>query len=576
VVYANRQITEVLGHAADIFPGKSGSFITSLIHPDDRERMFEPSLRYASLRDGEIYELEYRVRHADGSYRWLHNRDVIFSRADDGRPQVILGVVEDVTARKAAEDTLRDSEERLRLALDAGNLATWDWDLVNNTVIRSDRMYEFLGVSPDAEGNEHARFDHLTHLDDVERVNRAAADAIENKSPFHVEFRIVQPGGDVRWLTSGGQVKCDASGKPIRMVGATIDITDRKRIEEDLRVSEDRTRGILQWAMDAIITVDQGQRITFFNEAAERMFQCTSSETLGHPIDRFIPARYRDKHQQHIQRFGETGVSSRAMGDLGSLSGIRSDGEEFPIEASISQTEVRGTKVYAVILRDISERVHAEAELGKRVKEIESLNARLQRSMSETHHRVKNSLQVITALVDMQVMQNREQQSVPVDQLRRISQHIRALASIHDLLTQQAKSSAEVDDLSVQDALERLLPMVEEMLTGRKVVLNVQNIRLPIRQGTSFFVLLNELISNSIKHGAGDIELTFQVAGGSSELIVADQGPGFSEDFNVLRAANTGLDLVESLSKWDLEGSVRYENRPEGGARVIVQFPLPK
>src|SRR5439155_11495546 len=128
----------------------------------------------------------------------------------------------------------------------------------------------------------------------------------------------------------------------------------------------------------------------------------------------------------------------------------------------------------------------------------------------------------------------------------------------------------------VQDALERLLPMVEEMLTGRKVVLNVQNIRLPIRQGTSFFVLLNELISNSIKHGAGDIELTFQVVGGSSELIVADQGPGFSEDFNVHRAANTGLDLVESLSKWDLEGSVQYENRPEGGARVVVRFPLPK
>src|SRR5439155_18896053 len=140
------------------------------------------------------------------------------------------------------------------------------------------------------------------------------------------------------------------------------------------------------------------------------------------PIDQFIPQRFRERHAHHIEHFGETGVSSRAMGDLGALSGLKANGEEFPIEASISQTEVRGTKVYTVILRDITEREQSQRQAERHLKEIEALNRRLQRSMSETHHRVKNNLQVIAALVDMQVVQNRDKQSVSVTQLERIGQ----------------------------------------------------------------------------------------------------------------------------------------------------------
>ena len=133
--------------------------------------------------------------------------------------------------------------------------------------------------------------------------------------------------------------------------------------QDALRQSEARLAGIVGSAMDAIISVDAGQRIVLFNTAAESMFRCSAGEAIGQPLDRFIPARYRDRHREHVRGFGATGVTARSMTALGALSGLRADGQEFPIEASISQGDVKGQKLFTVILRDITERKRAEEEL---------------------------------------------------------------------------------------------------------------------------------------------------------------------------------------------------------------------
>ncbi len=133
--------------------------------------------------------------------------------------------------------------------------------------------------------------------------------------------------------------------------------------DQVLRESEARLASIIASAMDAIIAVDESQRIVLFNRAAENVFRCPIAEALGASLDRFIPARFREAHRAHVQRFGESGVTNRRMGRLDPLTGVRADGEEFPIEASISHAEVGGKRIFTVILRDISERRRLEEQL---------------------------------------------------------------------------------------------------------------------------------------------------------------------------------------------------------------------
>ena len=141
------------------------------------------------------------------------------------------------------------------------------------------------------------------------------------------------------------------------------DISEQKRTIEALRHSEQRLQGIIRSAMDAIITVDGTQRIIVFNQAAEQIFRCPASDALGHPIDKFLPERFRDAHRQHIQVFATTGVTARSMHAPAALTAVRADGEEFPIEATISQVEFDGEKLFTVILRDNSARLRMESEL---------------------------------------------------------------------------------------------------------------------------------------------------------------------------------------------------------------------
>ena len=139
--------------------------------------------------------------------------------------------------------------------------------------------------------------------------------------------------------------------------------TSADRMVVAVRETAARLNGIIQSAMDAIITVDEHQDIVIFNPAAEKMFGCAAGDVLGTPLDQFIPSRFRDAHRAHVQQFGATGVTTRRMGDKSEIIGLRANGEEFPIEASISQVVVGGKKLFSVILRDVMHRKQAEEAL---------------------------------------------------------------------------------------------------------------------------------------------------------------------------------------------------------------------
>lgn len=121
--------------------------------------------------------------------------------------------------------------------------------------------------------------------------------------------------------------------------------TSADRMITAMRETAARLSGIIQSAMDAIITIDEHQDIVIFNPAAEHMFGCQAADVIGTPLEQFIPARQRERHHAHIVQFGATGVSTRRMGGASEIVGLHADGTEFPIEASISQVSVGGKKL---------------------------------------------------------------------------------------------------------------------------------------------------------------------------------------------------------------------------------------
>ena len=138
------------------------------------------------------------------------------------------------------------------------------------------------------------------------------------------------------------------------------DTSDAAAAERALRISEAKFAGIVAISADAIISVDSAQRIINFNRGAEQIFGWTEAEALGQPLDILLPHRYRETHRLHIERFGESPVAARRMGERQQIAGLRKSGEEFPAEASISKIDVEGQRVFTVVLRDITARRNAE------------------------------------------------------------------------------------------------------------------------------------------------------------------------------------------------------------------------
>jgi PAS domain S-box-containing protein len=276
-------------------------------------------------------------------------------------PDGIIIFSQDITESKRAEEALSLNEERLRLAQRAANMGTFDVELPSGKRTWSQEMFEIFGVAADGTEPSSELVLRRCHPDDRSLVEEHYSLMAAGKD-YQGERRIIRPDGEVRWIEVFGKGILDDAGHPIRCVGIARDITDRKRAEETLRESQSRLDGIVRSAMDSIISVDEEQRIVLFNESAEKVFDCPRLDALGSSLDRFIPHAHRDVHREHLSRFGTSGSTKRSMYSPVTLKALRANGEEFPIEATISQIEEAGRKYFTVILRDISERRRAEDE----------------------------------------------------------------------------------------------------------------------------------------------------------------------------------------------------------------------
>ncbi len=199
------------------------------VHPEDRE-----GVRVLLEKDGQgEQEKEYRIVQPDGAIRWIRSHTFPV-RNESGEVYRIAGIAEDVTERKQIEQALRQSEERFALAVQGSNDGIWDWDIVNNTLYWSPRLIELHGYDSNELDGSFDKFESTVHPDDEERINTAIEAHLKNRVPYDVEERGRTKSGEYRWFRNRGQAVWDEAGRPLRMVGATTDITESKHMQQAL------------------------------------------------------------------------------------------------------------------------------------------------------------------------------------------------------------------------------------------------------------------------------------------------------------------------------------------------------
>jgi two-component sensor histidine kinase len=321
--------------------------------------------------------------------------------------------------------------------------------------------------------------------------------------------------------------------------------------------------------------------VRYANPAFLRLVQANLDQLLGsaladvirngHPDDciALLDRVFRTKHAETLEQQEEvrTGLPSvywsyvawpvgeTARNDVGVALQVTDStcGAELRVEAmAVSQ---------ALILSEI-----LQHEL---VDTAQQLNARLQRAVRETNHRVKNNLQVVAALVDLESDGVKDNPA-----MIRLQHHVRALATIHDLVAQQSAVDADFTSIPAELVVASLLGKLQQTFSGKSIIGDIADVALSSKRSAAMALVINECVSNAVKHGANAVSVTLRVADGMTHLEVTDDGPGFSPGFDPVKAANIGLELIVSVAHWDLQGTISFDNCLYGGARVVVKFPI--
>lgn len=238
VVNTSTEFNNLVNFSLDQAPKKLEDSI-NLAHPDDRNKLRE-AIR-ASVEDDQSYEVEYRIIKGDGEVIWASELGAV-QRDEFGRPIQMSGITIDITERKQIEEALQKSEESLKLALSAETANWWKWDIVNDQMYSAPSFHNLLGRHGEELPKTWADAISMIYPEDQAKVQAAIEATLEHDAPFKVEFRMVPPNGKMVWIADLGALQRDENGRPIQVSGIMIDITERKQIEEALRISEERLR----------------------------------------------------------------------------------------------------------------------------------------------------------------------------------------------------------------------------------------------------------------------------------------------------------------------------------------------
>lgn len=369
----------------------------------------------------------------------------------------------------------------------------------------------------------------------------------------------------------------DESGQLKGYAKVVRDLTRQRKAEDALRESEERFQIMVEKVKEyAVFMLDPDGNVATWNYGAERIKGYKAEEVIGKYYGMlYLPEDQEAGKPEHNLR---EALRKGTHDDCGPR--LRKDGVVYVADVSITAIfdEERGHIGFTKVVKDVTRQVEdeklrtsSEESLRRYSAEIEGLNERLRRAVTETHHRVKNNMQVVMALIDYQTMGKKEY--VHVKELKRLKHHIYTLAAVHDTLAHGSKSLGADDEeiISARPLIEKLMKLLRQSAGDKELSYTVDEVFFRTKEITALCLIINELVSNAVKYGKKQIRVRLERGDGHTVLSVEDDGEGFPDGFDIERSSNIGLELVQSVVSSDLKGEFQFDRGELGGARVVVR-----
>jgi len=548
-----------------------------------RKNLFPPDIAEAQgillkkiFETGESVKTEEKIQFGTQEL-WIDTSSVPL-KDEAGHVTGVLGIARDITERKRAEDALRESEDRFRRAINATEEGLWEWDILTGEEFFSPRWCEIIGYSFDDPELLHTynSWAERIHPDDSGRVNNALKNHLEKGTNYDVDYRHRHKSGEYRWQNSKGQAIFDESGKPVKMTGCISDITERKRVEVVLRESNEYLHMLIDFANAPIIVWDPEFRITRFNHAFESLTGRVEHEVIEQPLDILFPKESRDNSLILINK---------------TLKGEHWETVEIPIltkegsvrtvlwnSANILDPDGRIISTIAQGI-DITERKRSDEEIQllnatleqrvrDRTQELEQATETIRASLEEkivllreVHHRVKNNLQILISLLNLQSRTISDPQVIAA--LKESTQRIRAMSMVHEKLY-TGSDLAHIEFINYLSSLAKSQVSFYQLGPGKVTIETTgENIMLDINTAIPLGLVMNELVSNALKHAfpgdrKGTIRMHARETEDRLEITFADDGIGIPEGFDWKTTPSLGLRLVNILIE-QLSGTIELK-----------------
>ena len=531
------------------------------VHPDDVEKCLDTYTQSFDRR--EKYSVEYRLRRYDGEYRWI--LDIGVPRFNqDGSFAGYIGIGVDVTERKQAEQELGRANERLHLAIEAGSAGGWEINLRTGKNVWFGKAYAQLGMTPDQSSESQEDFRDRVHEDDRERVVHALEVAKEKHEEFAEDFRVVWQDGTTHWLRSRGRYYYSANGEPERMLGISLDITNRKRAEEALQSSERRYRLLFERNVAGVGIASLDGRLLDCNDGWARILGYESKdELLGRHASEFY---FNPAQRQPLveELFKKQVLFSRE------LQLRRKDGT--PVWVLFNAAALHSdhdTRIVQATMVDISEGKRAEEALSDMTRKlIDAQEQERSRIGRELHDDINQRLAMLSLELE-QLQDDPTEVKSRVSELRKqiadISNDVQALS--HDL------HSSKLEYLGVVAGIKS---WCKEFAERHKIQIDFKNdvpTAVPLDIGLPVFRVLQQALDNATKH-SGVRRVDVQLHEDSSEihLIISDSGKGFDIE-SALQSKGLGLTSMRERIRL-VNGTISIKSEPMGGTTIHVRVPL--